>query len=284
MNIFIILLFTSLTYSQDFVFDKEKGRAVPSYVGQLKLMKGKVYRKNAEGIKEVELGERFKKDDLLITDDKSFARILIVDDSLISVGPKSELRFDEIDFIDKTNRKLTFTLLKGQLSGDIKNKAKPGEIKFKTRYTSMGVRGTYLLMNHQNVNSLHIAEYALVSGKIEITDDQNNKYPIIKGEKIVLIHDDLRKISAENKGNLSEDEFIRLEGKTIDEASEFKPLLPYFKLSEAGSSSPLYQVLNTSESPQASPSELSEKRKEKSFSLDEKLKQLNQKLKENRGN
>ena len=283
MNAILILFFATFAMSQDFVFDKEKGKAVPTYVGQVKLLKGKAFKKNDEGTKEVKTGERLKKNDLLITEDKSFARILIVDDTVISIGPKSELRFDDIDFNDKTDRKLTFSLIKGQLTGDIKNKAKEGDIKFKTRYASMGVRGTYFLMNHQERNSLHIAEYALLSGSVEVTDDKKKPFVLEKGEKIILIHDSSREISAEDKTMLADEEFIRLTGKGINEKKDFKPFLPLFKLSDPSSSSPLYQILNTSASPQASESvTVSRKRKEKSFTLDEKLDQLNQKLRENR--
>lgn len=282
MNTFILILFSTFAFSQDFVFDKEKGRAIPSYIGQIKLMKGKVFKKNAEGTQEISNGERFRKNDVLITDDKSFARIQIVDDTLISIGPKSEFRFDDFDFKDKMDRKLSFTLLKGQLTGNIKNKAKPGDIQFKTKYTTMGVRGTYVLMNHQSKNSLDIAEYALLSGKIEVQDSNRRVIPLSKGEKLVLIHDSSRQIADNEKLSVSEEEFDKLEAKALDEENNFKPFLPYFNINDVSSTSPLYQIVNTSASPQASEvGTVNEKRKEKSFSLDEKLDQLNQKLREN---
>lgn len=282
MNTFILVLFSALAFSQDFVFDKEKGRAIPSYIGQIKLMKGKVYKKNSEGTQEISNGERFKKNDIVITDDKSFARIQIVDDTLISIGPKSEFRFDNFDFKDKMDRKLEFTLMKGQLTGNIKNKAKPGDIRFKTKYTSMGVRGTYVLMNHQTKNSLDIAEYALLSGKIEVQDFNKRVLPLKKGERLVLIHDSTRQIADSEKLPLSEEEFKKLEASGLNEESEFKPFLPFFNINDVSSSSPLYQIVNTSASPQATEvTPVTAKRKEKSFSLDEKLDQLNQKLREN---
>lgn len=282
MNTLILVLFTTLAFSQDFVFDKEKGRALPSYIGQIKLMKGKVYKKNAEGTQEISNGERFRKNDIVITDDKSFARIQIVDDTLISIGPKSEFRFDDFDFKDKMDRKLEFTLLKGQLTGNIKNKAKPGDIRFKTKYTSMGVRGTYVLMNHQTNNSLDIAEYALLSGKIDVEDSNKRVLPLKKGERLVLVHDSTRQIADSEKIPLPDEEFRRLEAMDVNEESEFKPFLPFFNINDISSSSPLYQIVNTSASPQATEvSPVTAKRKEKSFSLDEKLDQLNQKLREN---
>ena len=277
-----MMIFSFSLFSQDFVFDKEKGRALPSYIGQVKLIKGKVFKKNQEGMTEVSTGERFRKNDTVITQDKSFVRIQIVDDTVLSLGPKSEMSFDDFDFKDKMDRKLSFTLLKGQITGDIKNKAGPEDIKFKTRYTSMGVRGTYLLLNHQTLNSLNIAEYALLSGKIEVQNHNGKRIPLQKGERIVLIHDDSRNISASDKAILTTELFKDLEASSLAE-DEFKPFLPYFNVQDASSTSPLYQILNSSESQQATPSNaVPEKRQEKSFSLDEKLDQLNQKLKSNR--
>lgn len=276
-----MFIFSSLAFSQDFVFDKEKGRAVPSYIGQIKLMKGKVFKKNAEGTTEVETGERFKKDDVLITNNSSFARIQIVDDTVISVGPESEFKFDEMDFKEKTDRKLSFTLSKGQVTGEVKNKANPQDIKFRTKYTSMGVRGTYFLMNHQSKGSLDIAEYALLRGKIEVSDDKNETLKLNEGDRVVLIHDSAKNISQNDKIILSPPEIKRLKGEGVDEETEFKPFLPYFTAKEVGLSSPLYSLLHTVSKPEEGLKESTQKREEPKPHYEETLKELNKKLREN---
>lgn len=280
MTILLALLLIPSAFSQDFVFDKEKGRAVPSFVGQIKLLKGKAFKKNAEGTTEVQGGERFKKNDTLMTSEKSFARVLIVDDTQISLGPGSELKFEDIDFVDKKNRKLSFGLLKGQITGEVKNKAKAGEIEFKTKYTTMGVRGTHFLMNHQNKGSLHIAQYALLKGKIEVKDHESNMHAMSPGDKLVLVHDSSRSLSAKEDTKLSPKEFNTLMGVDVDLERKFRLFLPYFKEDALTSESPLRELF--SQTPQIdSVLEATPRRKESKPHWKDNLEELNRKLREN---
>jgi effector-binding domain-containing protein len=281
MNTILFFIFSFMAFSQDFVLDKKKGHAIPSYIGQVKLLKGKAYKKNSKGTAPVELGEKFKKDDVLLTDKGSFARIQIVDDTVISVGPKSEFKFDDIDFKDKTDRKLTFSLIKGQVTGEVKNKAKPQDIKFQTKYTAMGVRGTYFLMNHQTNGPLNIAEYALLKGEIDVNDEKKQTVKLNEGDKVVLIHDSTNNISKNDKLILAPEEIKRLKAEGINEENQFKPFLPYFSVSEFGSDSPLTSlfrpVKQTSEEKKGS----TVKREEPKAKFEETLKELNKKLREN---
>lgn len=270
------MMFTASAFSQDFVFDKEKGRAVPSYIGQLKLMKGSAFKKSGENTKDVEAGERFKKDDILVTSEKSFARILLIDDTVISVGPQSELKFDDIDFKDKSDRKMSLTLLKGQLTGNVKNKAaNPGDIKFRTKYATMGVRGTYILMNAQTKNNLDIAEYALLSGKADVLDHKNQKFELKKGDRIVIVREASKDETKHEAKVLSEAEFNILNAPAIDEEKDFKPFLPYFDLKEA-------EKFFSAKAVDQKTEEVSDnKREEVKPNWEENLQKLNQKLKEN---
>lgn len=267
-------MFTSGAFSQDFVFDKEKGRAVPSYVGQLKLMKGKVFKKSGEATKDVETGERFKKSDVIVTAEKSFAKVLIVDDTVISIGPQSEVRFDEFDFKDKSDRRMSITLIKGQLSGDVKNKAtNPGDIKFRTKYTTMGIRGTYILMNASTNKSLDIAEYALLSGKAEVADHKTAKFEMKKGDRVILIRDSRDDGTHQQAGHLTETEFNTLQAREVDEEKDFKPFLPYSDWDWIEKSANKVKTRNDEV--------VVEKREENKPGWEENLQKLNQKLKEN---
>jgi hypothetical protein len=274
--ILCFLLVTTSVFAQDFVFDKEKGRAVPSYVGQLKLMKGKVFKKTGETVKDVETGERFKKDDVIITDAKSFAKILIVDDSIISIGPESEVRIDEFDFKDKTDRKMSLTLLKGQLTGNVKNKnANPGDIKFRSKYTTMGIRGTYILMNARTKNSLDIAEYALLSGKADVTDHKDIKFDMKKGDRIVIYRDNAKELNDMRSRQMTADEFKNLEATQTDEIKDFKPFLPFVDLKELEATTLQDSDVQMNEETAAN------KRTDKKPTWQQNLKKLNEKLKEN---
>lgn len=270
------MLLTMSAYSQDFVFDKEKGRAVPSYIGQLKLLKGSAFKKSGENTKDVETGERFKKGDILVTNEKSFAKLLLIDDTTLSVGPESELKFDEIDFKDKFDRRMIFTLLKGQITGNVKNKAtNPGDIKFRTKYATMGVRGTYILMNAQTKNNLDIADFALLSGKADVLDHKNQKFELKKGDRIVIIRE-ASKNEAKHEGKiLTEEEYDFLNAPAIDESKDFKPFLPYFDLKEAE------RLFSGNAATQKTEELADNKREEEKPNWEENLQKLNQKLKEN---
>lgn len=270
------MLFTTCAYSQDFVFDKEKGRAVPSYIGQLKLIKGSAFKKSGENTKDVETGERFKKNDILVTNDKSFAKILLIDDTILSVGPESELKFDDIDFKDKSDRRMSFTLVKGQLTGNVKNKAaNPGDIKFRTKYATMGVRGTYILMNAKAKNNLDIAEFALLSGKADVLDFKNQKFELNKGDRIVIIREASKDETKHEAKVLTEAEFNILNAPGIDEEKDFKPFLPHFDLKEAE------KFFSAKAVDQKTEEVADNKREEEKPNWEENLQKLNQKLKEN---
>jgi hypothetical protein len=270
---FLFFFFSLSLFAQDFTFDKEKGQAVPNFLCQLKLMKGKVYKKSGTDMVEVKVGERFNKTDTIVTGEQSLAKVLVVDDTQLTIGPSSELNFAEFEFTDKTNRKVLFDLVKGQLSGHVRNKAKDGDVRFKTKYTVLGVRGTEILMNFRTVNAIDVSEYALLSGKAEITDDKNQKHDINKGEHFVFLHDTGKKVSAMEKLKLSNEEMNTLKAIKIDETKEFKPMMPFYKAENVAVGSASSEASSTE-----TPDE--EKRVDKKH-WKENLKQLNEKLKEN---
>lgn len=269
---FMTLFFSLSLFAQDFTFDKEKGKAVPNFLCQLKLMKGKVFKKDGQDLVEVKVGERFNKNDTIVTGEQSLAKVLVVDDTMITIGPSSELNFADFEYTDKDNRKVLYNLVKGQLSGHVRQKAKDGDINFKTKYTVLGVRGTEILMNFRTVNDKEVSEYALVDGKAVVTDDKNEKHDIKKGEHLVFIHDTVKQTSAVEKLKLSNEEVNRLKAMKIDETKEFKPTMPYYKIGDVAQ--------NTTQSDSMDENAPEEKRVNKKH-WKENLEQLNKNLKEN---
>ncbi len=277
MNYLLILTVSFAVFAQDFVFDKEKGRAVPAFAGQLKLMKGKVFKTTPEGQVPVSPGERFRKSDVIVTAEKSFAKVQLVDDTIVTVGAASELRLDEFDFMDKNNRKLVVTLIKGQLTGDVKNRAKPGDIIFKTRYSSMGIRGTYVLMNHQVRGSYYVADYALLSGEAEVTDHARGTTPIQRGDRLTRIYNEEQTKTTNNDGKLSTEEFMALEAKGIDEDTQVRPFLSYSSLDGLVSKEAVAPTQTSATGGTQAPREEQEgKWQENLKKLNEKLRQQNQ--------
>ncbi len=92
-TIILCLIFSFPLFAQDFVFDKEKGKAVPSYIGQVKLFKGKALITKKGEKKDLGHGDRFAITDSIQTMDKSIVKIQMIDETIITVGPNSEMTF-----------------------------------------------------------------------------------------------------------------------------------------------------------------------------------------------
>lgn len=279
--IFALFVTTSL-FAQDFEFDKEKGRAVPKYIAQIKLMKGKVFKNTSGEMSEVQVGERFSKNDVLVTSELSYAKIVIVDDTMVSIGPKSELKFSNFNFVDKNNRQITYELIKGQLRAMVKNKAKDGEIVFRTKTTSMGVRGTEILMNHQTFKNKDISEYALLSGMADVSEDKSRKHELKASDRIIFVQDPMTLESANEKIQFSKAEMEYLRAVKMDDEKEFKPFMPYFVPEKVSKDSTLYTMLmgGAASSAGATDAPQEEKRDNKK-NWRENLDKLNEKLRDN---
>lgn len=212
---FIILLFVfSLPlFAEDFTFNKESGQALPNYIAQLKMVRGKVYKFSTGAKKEVKVGTRFYKNDTLVTDADSFAQILVVDDTVMTLGSKSELNFADFKFVDKTDRQIVYSFIKGQIRGLIKNKAKEGDIVIKTSLGIMGIRGTEILVNHQTIRNLEVSEFALLSGSVQVTDDKNQNHDLVKPDRLIIVQNANTKQSASERNKLSDEELNVLHKK-----------------------------------------------------------------------
>lgn len=283
MNIlfFCLSLVTSLTFAQDFTLDKESGKAVPNYVGQLKLLKGEAFKSVNGELEDIKVGDRFYKGDILVTAKKSFAKILIVDDSIVSLGPESEMEIKDFKFKDKTDRQFIFSLVKGKLSGEVRNKAKSGEIQFKTKYATMGVRGTVVLLNHRKLSNIEVSEFALLSGAAAITGEGLSAEELAPGQRIVLIRNNSKNIQAHQKLSMPEPLWNELKAEKMNGEKEFKPFLPFFEISEVAPDSSLSPVLETTPSSVPEKSKSSEAPEEKKKNWRESLKKLNDQLKNN---
>lgn len=278
--LFCLLILSPSLFAQDFAYDKEKGKAVPTFIGEPKLLKGQV-QKEADGKSvNLKMDSRFYKNDTIITGDKSLAKNMMVDDTLITLNGNSRINFAEFKFQDKTDRQALFKFIQGQLRGEVINKAKTGDIQFKTQYTVMGVRGTTFFINQHKNKNLAITEFALSSGEIEVSDEKNQKHELKPKDHLVLIHDEVKNKSASEKFLLTDEQFESLKDE--------KAFLPYMVPEEVAMTSSLYSVINNkaeeaSMETQASPENETDKiDKTKNWRYN--LKKLNQQLKENHNN
>ncbi len=234
--IFIALVASFSLFAQDFTFDKESGQAVPKHIAQVKIAKGKVFKLTNGKQKEIKVGDRLYKSDTLITNSSSIAQILIVDDTIMTLGANSELNFAEFKFVDKTKRQAVYSFIRGQIRGLIKNKAQEGDIVIQTKFATMGIRGTELFVNHQTINNLEVSEFALISGKVVVNDDKKAPHELSKNDRIIIVQDSLSKESAHEKNTLSEEEL-----KSLNQENS---LMNMFTPTTLEKSSSLYALFN----------------------------------------
>ncbi len=283
-NLFMVLFLSTSLFAQDFTFDKEKGRAVPSFIGQIKIFKGKVFRVS-EGKKNIiSTGERFKVSDSVITEKGSFAKILLIDDTYLSIAPDSEVEFSKFDFTDKENRQTLTTIVRGQIASKVQTKAKKdGDIVYRTKYATMGVRGTRLLINHQLLGDKDISQFALTEGRAQVTDEKaGTKTDLETGLHMVIGHDAVKDLHANETNKIPEKELADLAADKLDESKDFKPFLPYFELSQLNPSSPFYPfVQKIIEVKNAGSADEEMRLKSKDKTWQHNLEKLNEKLKDN---
>lgn len=275
MKIFLFaLLVSGLVSAQDFTFDKASGKAVPSFIGELKLLKGEAYRKNGETTSPIKVGQRFHKNDTVITTNKTFVKIQMIDDSTISLNSNSELNFEEFEFTDKNNRQMVISLIKGQIRSFVKNKATaPNDLRFKTKTTAMAVRGTELLVNYHEEKNFEVSEFALISGKGEVTDHENKTHELKKNNRLVVV-----KYKA---GNLSAAAPSPLPESLMKQLLEEESFLPYFNMDTIPENSPLYTLLHPVKKTAVDEKEAARIKTEEGPGWEHNLQKLNEELKNN---
>lgn len=230
MNKLILAILLPLSlYAQDFSFNKKTGKAVPNFVGELKLMKGSALKTTGGRPRPVKTGEKFYPKDSVATEENSSMKILITDDTWIALGPSSELVFKDFEFTDKSNRKIHYELKRGQLSANVREKVKSGEVRFISKYSSMGVRGTKIMMNYRELNGKAVTEYALVEGSADVMSSTGESFPLIAGGRIVLIEDEKTKGNSVEKLELTQEDLLNYAAPEADEEKRMDKFMPYFE-------------------------------------------------------
>ncbi len=240
----IIFLTLSLVHSQDYEFDKTTGKTKPKFVAETTLFKGEVYKVSGDKKEQVQVGTRFFENDTVETSAKSFIKFKVVDDTLMALGPNSNLNFSTFKFIAKSNRKAVYNLIKGQLRGHFKTKAKEGDLTVKTSSAAMGIRGTEILVTHQEVDFKELSDFVLLSGSAFIFDKEQQKIEIRRGERVTTLNDKDAKRSASEKRNLEPKEMQFLQANQVNEGKAFKPFLATIKPDQISRKSKLYRFFN----------------------------------------
>ncbi len=221
-RLFFALALTGSVWAQDFTLDKSTGKPVPTYVGELKVMRGKAFKVSDGKTTAIKIGERFQKSDSITTKDSAFVRLALVDDTVLTLGPNSEMKFTEFSFKNKNDREMTLELIRGQLRSKVQNKAKENQIIYKTTLAVMGVRGTELFVNHQVLNNLAVSEFSLSEGLAEVTDVNGQKHLLSKSDRIIVVQDSATSHLGSEKKQINEELM-----KALDQEES---LMPYIEM------------------------------------------------------
>ncbi len=118
-----------------------------------------------------------------------------------------------------------------------------------------------------------------ISGKAEVSDDKSTKHDVVKGDRLIFLHDSSKEMSANEKIVLPDQQMEILKATKTDEEKEFKPFMPYYDLTDIGKASSLYPVIAKKEA--SAVTAFTEEKRVEEKSWRDNLKRLNEKLKEN---
>ena len=235
--IIAIFIYGEKTFAEsDFTIDPETSKAVPTFAGKVVRIKGEVFKikKGETEERGVVHGDKFRSGDSIRTNEKSFIRIEMADESMISLGPKSKLVIEKFEFKEKNDRKSVYGLIVGKMRAHFPIKAKPGDITVATKTTSMGIRGTKILANvHKNDKNKNVTEYALLTGKVEVENlSTQQKFKMKPAQHYVSIEDPNKKDSADHGlKTLNAATYKKMIAADIDASKEFFPLLDFYSKS-----------------------------------------------------
>ena len=144
-------------------------------LGNVTKAQGDVFKQSKGENSSTRIGIKFgvKKGDIITTGKKSYVKIKLIDDTVISIGPESHFSFRNYKFESMTDRDAAFDLLKGKMRIKVNNKIERGNLNFNTLSLAMGVRGTEFLATQSISKSGESTEQvALLSGALSLGGKQ----------------------------------------------------------------------------------------------------------------
>jgi len=125
------------------------GKGEESPIGKVKTDKGKVVVIRSAKEIAIKTGDRLYQKDTIRTGANSSVGIIFEDNTILSLGPNSEIVIDEYVFAPEKGKMSMFvSFLKGTasyLSGII-GRQSPESVKFQTPDATIGIRGTQFLV------------------------------------------------------------------------------------------------------------------------------------------
>ena len=163
-------------------------------IGSVTALKGSAEIQNFGLFQPVHKGLGINEEDLLITDAASKVQVILNDNTVITIGPKSKYLFERYD--DGTNPEVSMKLQRGffkVITGKI-GKIAPHRFSIKTKSAVIGIRGT------QFMASLHDDEEVIgcTKGRISVTT-LDKVYEVNRGEMLSYSNGSWQKAPIEMK-------------------------------------------------------------------------------------
>ena len=219
--------------SSDFTFDPKTSSVIPKYVGKVVLLRGKAEILSPSGVaRNIKKGMKVYKGETIKTQNKSLVKVRLVDTTMITVGVKSEMKFDQFEYKTKKDRNITLNLIKGQLRSNFKIKSKKkDQLKVKVGHVSMGIRGTRILANKRKLaNGGSFSQVALLSGKAKVYDSKKDEnYDLNPSDTYTSVLNNQTEVVNHQKEKLSAPDLRYLKAEDKDPGRYFRPFLPYPK-------------------------------------------------------
>ncbi|MBF0363800.1 MAG: FecR domain-containing protein [Oligoflexia bacterium] len=225
--------------SGDYTIDPKSSLAIPNYIGEVLIIKGRVTKGTQEEFQKqgkgalVSEGQKLYVNEVIRTAKKSMVKVVMVDESIITISENSVFTFNQFDFKTKNDRKSTYELIKGQFRAFFKNKNKGADdIKLLVGVTSMGVRGTTLLGNiYSNEKEDDVTQVAVVSGQVDLLNkNSSNTHNLKAGMHFVGLANVKDKKATESVVQLTDEEVKKLTLSADDEKSSDGPYLSLHKI------------------------------------------------------
>jgi len=127
---------------------------------------------------------KLEKTDVIKTKQNTKLQLVFKDDTIITIGKNSEVKIEDYLF-DNENSKAKFRLKYGimkTLTGKI-GKFAPKRFKVMTKNASIGIRGTYFVVESYE----NIIKVGMISGEVEFVNlDNMRSYIVKKGEQLIF--------------------------------------------------------------------------------------------------
>lgn len=218
---------------KEFTYDKDSKSIVPNYIGKIDILRGvatKISAKNQSS--SLKKGMKIYKQDRVATSKASVVKIKMVDNTTVTLGPKSEMNFEKFVYRTKKDRDSVISLMKGKMRVHYNIKApKKDSLKVKVKHVSMGVRGTKILANTKKIKDYHFSQILLIEGEGFVQDTHHDHEFIIKPKDHYVSSSYKEKKHKKVLIKIKGDEHDYYKGKTAA-STDLLPLMPFHKIKD----------------------------------------------------